>query len=75
MHLPKHGQAEVIRDVVGLRKRRDVSAKVLERLKSFTFERKPRSEASLRPNIGKGGLPLTDAHPDQTPNPDTEPAK
>jgi hypothetical protein len=74
-NLPTPDQAEVIRDVVGLRKRRDVPAEVLERLKSFAFERKPRRETSLGPNIAKGDLPLTDAHPHQTPIPDTEPAK
>ena len=45
--LPTPEQAEVIRDVLGIQKRREVSAAELERLKAFAFERRPRSEASI----------------------------
>jgi hypothetical protein len=45
--LPDAAQAETIRDVLGIRKRREVSAAVLERLSAFAFERKPRCEATF----------------------------
>src|SRR5262249_29053766 len=51
--LPTPDQAEIIRDVLGIQKRREVSAEVLERLKAFAFERKPRSKTSVDPNIGR----------------------
>jgi len=52
--LPTPAQAEAIRDALGIQKRREVSAGVLERLRSFAFERKPGSEPTLEPNIGLG---------------------
>jgi hypothetical protein len=45
--LPTPNQAEAIRDALGIRKRREVSTGVLERLRSFAFERKPRNEPTL----------------------------
>jgi hypothetical protein len=44
--LPTTEQAEVIRDILGIRKRREVSSEVLERLRSYAFASGPRSEAS-----------------------------
>src|SRR5262245_26564335 len=74
-HLPTPDQAEAIRDALGIQKRREVSAGVLERLRAFAFARKPRSEPTLEPNVGLGSRPATpDAYPDQTPILDTEPA-
>jgi hypothetical protein len=72
--LPMPDQAEAIRDALGIQKRREVSAGVLERLRSFAFGRKPRNEATLEQNIGLGGRPPSDAYPDQTPALDAEPA-
>jgi hypothetical protein len=74
-NLPTPDQAEVIRDILGIQKRREVSAEVLERLRSFSFERQPRSEASLEPNIGLLYDRPPDAHPEQTPILEPEPAK
>jgi hypothetical protein len=62
-HLPRPDQAEVIRDILGIQKRREVSAAELERLKAFAFARKPRSEASLEQNIALGDRRLPDTHP------------
>jgi hypothetical protein len=56
-HLPTPDQAEAIRGALGIKKRREISAGVLERLKSFAFVRKPRSEPTLEPNIGLGDRP------------------
>jgi hypothetical protein len=44
--LPTSDQAADIRDVLGIQKRREVSAETLERLKAFAFASGPRSEAS-----------------------------
>jgi hypothetical protein len=44
--LPTPDQAADIRDVLGIQKRREVSAETLERLKAFAFASGPRSEAS-----------------------------
>jgi hypothetical protein len=73
--LPTPEQATVIRDILGIQKRREVSAAELERLKAFAFARKPRSEASLEQNIALGDRQAPDTHPEQTPILDTEPAK
>jgi hypothetical protein len=43
--LPSREQAAAIRRAVGIYKRREVSLSVLERLKAFAFERRPRREA------------------------------
>ena len=52
MHtLPTPDQAEVIRDCVGIRKRMEVSAATLERLKAFALGRKPRSETTVAPKV------------------------
>jgi hypothetical protein len=48
-HLPTPDQAEAIRDALGIQKRREVSAEVLERLRAFAFQRRPRSEPILEP--------------------------
>jgi hypothetical protein len=45
--LPTPAQAAIIRDLLGIQKRREVSAAELERLRAFAFERRPRSEASI----------------------------
>jgi hypothetical protein len=75
-HLPIAEQAEQIRDALGIQKRREVSAGVLERLRSFAFERKPRSDPALELNIGIGDRPGTpDTCLEQTPILDAEPAK
>jgi hypothetical protein len=74
-HLPTPDQAEAIRDALGIQKRREVSAGVIDRLRSFAFARKPRSESTLEQNIGLGDRPATpDAYPDQTAILDAEPA-
>jgi len=74
-NLPTPDQAEAIRDALCIQKRRDVSARVLERLRSFAFARKTRSEPTPEQNSGLGDHPATpDAHPDQTPILDAEPA-
>jgi hypothetical protein len=44
--LPTPDQAADIRDVLGIQKRREVSAETLERLKAFAFASGPRSEVS-----------------------------
>jgi hypothetical protein len=72
--LPTPDQAEAIRDALGIQKRREVSTGVLERLRSFAFERKPRNEATLEQNIGLGDRRPPDAYPDQTAVLDAEPA-
>ena len=45
--LPTEDQAAIIRDVLGIRKRVDVSSETLERLKAFAFAKKPRNEATI----------------------------
>ena len=74
-NLPTPDQAAIIRNVLGIRKRQEISDATRERLRAFAFERKPRNEASLEQNIGIGDFRLPDAHPDQTPILDAEPAK
>ena len=59
--LPTPEQASVIRDVLGIRERQEISEATRERLRAFAFDRKPRSEASVEPNIGLGGPSPTDA--------------
>jgi hypothetical protein len=74
--LPTPDQAEAIRDALGVQKRREISAGVLERLRSFSFERKSRSEPVLEPNIAIGDRPGNPgSHLDRTPILDAEPAK
>jgi hypothetical protein len=51
--LPTTAQATVIRDVLGIRKRQEVSPTQLERLKAFAFERKPRGESSPSARTGE----------------------
>jgi hypothetical protein len=75
-HLPTLDQAEAIRDALGIQKRREVSVEVLGRLRAFAFQRRPRSEPILEPNIALGDRPGTpDTYLDQTPILDAEPAK
>ena len=74
-NLPTPDQAAIIRNVLGIRKRQEISDATRERLRAFAFERNPRNEASLEQNIGIGDFRLPDAHPDQTPILDAEPAK
>jgi hypothetical protein len=42
-------------------KRREISAEVLERLRTLAFERKPRNEATVEPNTDTGGPSPTGA--------------
>jgi hypothetical protein len=60
--LPTPEQAEVIRDVVGIRKRMKMSPTTLERLRAFSFEPKPRSEPRNPADIA-----LTEAPPSEPP--------
>jgi len=74
-HLPTPDKAKEIRDALGIQKRREVSAGVLDRLRSFAFARKPRNEPSLEQNIDLGGcLGTPGDHPNKTPILDEEPA-
>jgi hypothetical protein len=61
--LPTPEQAAVIRDILGIQKRREVSAAELERLKAFAFVKKPRSEATAEENIALGDRPVSDGPP------------
>ena len=70
--LPNPEQANVIRDILGIHKRREVSAAELERLKAFAFAKKPPCEASLEQNIALSDRQLPDSHPG--PNADFIPA-
>jgi hypothetical protein len=70
--LPTPEQANVIRDILGIHKRREVSAAELERLKAFAFAKKPRCEARSEQNIALSDRPLPDSHPG--PNADFIPA-
>jgi hypothetical protein len=73
--LPTPERAKSIRSALGIQKRRKVSATALERLKAFAFERKPRSEAGIRPIIGNDDLPRLEPTPDQKSILEPEPAK
>jgi hypothetical protein len=73
--LPTPAQAEAIRDAVGIRKRREISETERERLRAFAFERNPRSEATGEQNISLGCGQAPNAHPDQAPILDAEPAQ
>jgi hypothetical protein len=76
LDLPTPEQAKSIRSALGLPKRREVSAGVQERLKAFSFQRRPRSEPILEPNITLGDRPGTpDTYLDQMPILAAEPAK
>jgi len=61
--LPTPNQANVIRHVLGIQKRREVSAEVLDRLKAFAFDGKPRSGVTVQPYACSGDLPASEAHP------------
>jgi hypothetical protein len=61
--LPTPQQANVIRDILGIHKRREVSTVELERLKAFAFAKKPRCEVSPEQNIALGDRPVSDSHP------------
>jgi hypothetical protein len=50
---PTAHQAAVIREALGIRKRQEISASTLERLRAFAFGRGMRSEATL--DAGTGG--------------------
>jgi hypothetical protein len=74
--LPTAAEAAVIREELGIRKKQTVSEQTLERLKAFSFEKKPRDEVTNAPNIGLGDRPPpSDAYPDQTPILNAELAK
>jgi len=62
--LPTPDQAEAIRVALGIQKRREVSAGVLDRLRSFAFARMPRSGPTLEQNVGLGGRPPPNAYQD-----------
>src|SRR5215475_5641190 len=64
LHLPTPDQAEAIRDALGIQKRREVCAGVLDRLRSFAFARMPRSEPALGQNIGLESRRPTEAYQD-----------
>jgi hypothetical protein len=61
--LPTPEQANVIRDILGIHKRREVSTAELERLKAFAFAKKPRCEASSEQNIALSDRRLPDSRP------------
>jgi hypothetical protein len=65
--LPTPDQANIIRHVLGIQKRREVSADVLRRLKTFAFDRKPRSTASVDPDNGGSTFGQPNPVPDQMP--------
>jgi|SRR5262249_28958112 len=67
LHLPTHDQAKAIRDALGIQKRKEVSSEVLERLKTFAFERNPRNEPSTEPDIGGSVFQVPEVPPDKTP--------
>jgi len=73
--LPTLEQASVIRDVLGIRKRQEISEATRERLRAFAFERKPRSEASVEPDIGGTVSPVPEVPPRKTSILDAEPAE
>jgi hypothetical protein len=73
--LPTPGQADILRDLLGIRKRREVCAEVLDRLKSFAFDRRPHRGTSVWPKIGKCDLRPPKPAPDQTPVLAATPAK
>jgi hypothetical protein len=51
--LPTPDQAAEIREVLGIRKRQEISAATLERLRAFAFERSTRDETIS--GAGTGG--------------------
>jgi hypothetical protein len=53
----------VIRGILGMQKRREVSAAELERLKAFAFPKRPHHEGTLEQNIALGDRPVPDSHP------------
>jgi hypothetical protein len=61
--LPTPEEANVIRDILGIHKRREVSAAELERLKAFAFAKKPPCGASLEQNIALSDCQLPDSRP------------
>jgi hypothetical protein len=61
--LPTPEQANVIRDILGIHKRREVSAAELERLKAFAFAKKPRCEVSPEQNIALAIVRYPTSHP------------
>jgi hypothetical protein len=73
--LPTDAEATVLREELGIRKKQEISDETRERLKAFAFERKTRSEPRNPANFALGEVPLSEAHPDQTPILDAEPAK
>ena len=72
--LPTPEQASVIRDVLGIHKRQEISEATRERLRVFAFGRKPRNEASVEPDIGGTVFPVPEVPPEKTPILDEEPA-
>jgi len=72
--LPTPEQVSVIRDVLGIRKRQEISEATRERLRVFAFELKPHNEASVEPDIGGTVFPVPEVPPEKTPILDEEPA-
>jgi len=72
--LPTLEQASIIRDVLGIRKRQEISEATRKRLRAYAFERKSRDEASVEPNIGRTAFPVPEVPPEKSPILDTEPA-
>jgi hypothetical protein len=66
--LPTPSQATLIRNVVGIQKRRQVSEAELDRLRAFAFERKPRSEATLEPKVDQALSSLPDVPQEKNAN-------
>jgi hypothetical protein len=72
--LPTPEQASVIRDVLGIRKRQEICEATRERLRVYAFEREPRNEAGVEPNIGRTAFAVPEVPPVEAPILDAEPA-
>ena len=65
--LPTVEQAAVVREELGIRKKQAISEATLERLKAFSFEKKPRDGATNGPIFA---LPPAGSHPHPYPTPE-----
>jgi hypothetical protein len=73
--LPTLEQASVIRDVLGIRKRQEISDATRERLRAFAFSGARATGREFEPNTGKRDQPGPNPIPEQTPILDAKPAK
>jgi hypothetical protein len=73
--LPTPEQAVVIRDVLGVRKRQEISEAMRERLRAFAFSRARATGRDFEPKTGKRDRPGANPLPEQTPILAAEPAK